>query len=188
MSDDTPHLFIFGLGYVGARLARRARAQGWNVSGTHRMPVPEPDGIEVLAFDGRMTPALDAALATATHVASTVPPHDGADPVLAACGDRLYASDARWFGYLSTTGVYGDAGGDWVDEDTPVAPSSERARARVAAETAWRALESPARVVNVFRLAGIYGPGRSAFDRLRAGTARRIDKPGQVFSRCHVED
>jgi nucleoside-diphosphate-sugar epimerase len=116
-----------------------------------------------------------------------VPPDAAGDPVIDLCGPAIAARrDLAWVGYLSTTGVYGHHGGGWVDENTALTPSGERGRRRVAAERAW--LGPPGLPTHIFRLAGIYGPGRSAFDSLRAGRAQRIDKPGQVFSRIHVED
>ncbi|MGA9868937.1 MAG: SDR family NAD(P)-dependent oxidoreductase [Acetobacteraceae bacterium] len=128
-------------------------------------------------------------LEQATHLLITAPPGPQGDPLLAQCGlDAIAAAPAlRWIGYLSTTGVYGDRDGAWVDETTPPAPSSERARRRIAAEEAWSGL-ADRRAVDIFRLAGIYGPGRSAFDALRAGTARRIIRPGHAFGRIHRDD
>ena len=146
-------------------------------------------GIEAWLFD-REQPLADptAALAGSTHLLSSVPPDAAGDPVLDLCGPAIAARrDLAWVGYLSTTGVYGDRDGGWVDETSALTPSGERGRRRVAAESGW--LGSVAALpVHIFRLAGIYGPGRSAFDSLRAGRAQRIDKPGQVFSRIHVED
>ena len=170
-------MLIFGLGYAASAIARRLRGAGWQVQATTR---EGRDG--TFAFDGGTpSPALLAALADASHVLSSVPPGDLGDPVLAAIGGRL---DGRWLGYLSSTGVYGDTGGAWVDEG---APTGGRRPARTAADAAW--LASGARV---FRLPGIYGPGRSPLDRVRAGTAHRVDEPGlperQVFSRIHVDD
>jgi nucleoside-diphosphate-sugar epimerase len=133
---------------------------------------------------------LSAALREATHVLISAPPGEVGDPVLNQhSADLAQAPSLRWIGYLSTVGVYGDHQGDWVDETTPPNPVSQRGRRRVGAEEAWLALgaDAGARVL-IFRLAGIYGPGRSAIDRLRAGTAQRIVKPGQVFNRIHVED
>jgi len=177
-------VFIFGLGYTGAAIARRLKLAGWHVGGTEREAGARAkltaEGIEVRNF-----PDAAAALAGATHILSTAQTGDAGDPVLARYRDAILAAKPRWIGYLSTTGVYGDSGGAWVDEDTPVNPMQDRTRRRVEAEYAWRAL-SPA--AHVFRLAGIYGPGRSQFEALREGSARRYDKPGQVFSRIHVED
>lgn len=123
-------------------------------------------------------------MAEATHLLTSVPP-GAADPVLAAHGPEIAASGLEWVGYLSTTAVYGHHEGAWVDEDTPPAPSTPRGAARLKAEEAWTALGLP---LHIFRLAGIYGPGRGPFEKVRDGTARRIIKPGQVFSRIHVED
>lgn len=174
-------VFIFGLGFSGRVIARRLLDAGWQVAGTTRSgEAVELPGVTVLPFD-REHPLPADALDDVTHLLSSVPPDRLGDPVIEAVrGRRL-----DWAGYLSTTGVYGDHGGGWVDEDTPAAPTLERSRRRIEAETAWRAGGLP---VHIFRLAGIYGPGRSAIDSVRAGTARRIVKPGQVFSRIHVED
>src|SRR3954469_17212555 len=183
-------LFIFGLGYSGLEIARLARAGGWTVAGTVRDPDKArqytAEGIETHLFDGT-APLARAVLATASHVLCTIAPGGTGDPALKACASLL--REARWFGYLSTTGVYGDAGGGWVDETTPAKPGLPRSAARLGTERAWqtRALEAGA-ALDIFRLPGIYGPGRSAIDQVKAGTARRIDKPGQVFSRIHVAD
>ncbi len=163
------NLFIFGLGYSAGVLAQRLRGRGWQVDGTGRGGT--------IAFDDTAT--VQAALARASHVLSSVPPgRDGADPVLARYGAGLRAP---WIGYLSSTGVYGDCGGSWVDESAAIGIGRRTARSE--ADLAWQALGA-----RVFRLPGIYGPGRSAFDRLRDGTARRLIAPGQVFSRVHVAD
>ena len=164
------HLFIFGLGYTAKRIKALAEAAGWQVSAT---------GSEGnVSFDDRV--AVYRAVETATHVLSSVPPDrsSGEDPVLVTYGSDL--SD-RWLGYFSSTGVYGDAGGAWVDEHSPTGDGRRTARAR--ADEGW--LDRGARV---FRLPGIYGPGRSAFDRIAEGKAHRIDMPGQIFSRVHVDD
>ena len=163
-----PHMVIFGLGYTAKRLAATLRARGWHIEATGR------DGDLDFADDD----AVRAALGRASHVLSSVPPAQGGDPVLARYGDAL---PAVWTGYLSSTGVYGDAGGAWVDEGSPT--GTGRRSARSEADAAW--LE---RGAHVFRLPGIYGPGRSALGRVREGRARRIDAPGQVFSRVHVDD
>ena len=140
-------------------------------------------GIEAVPWDDGA--AVAAAVAAASHVLVSVPPDAEGDPVLRRFGPVLAAARPRWVGYLSTTGVYGDRAGGWVDEDGALEPVNERGRWRVAAERAWLATGLP---VAVFRLAGIYGPGRSAFDRLREGRAQRVVKAGQVFSRIHVDD
>lgn len=161
-------MFIFGLGYTASRVARALESRGWAVSGTGRGGA--------IAFDDEA--AVRAALADATHVLSSVPPADEDDPVLARYADAL---GDRWVGYLSSTGVYGDTGGAWADESAPI--GAGRRVARAMADVAWLA-----RGARVFRLSGIYGLGRSAFERVREGKARRIDLPGQVFSRIHVDD
>ena len=126
----------------------------------------------------------------ATHLVLSIPPDETGDPVLALHRDTLdAASDLQWIGYYSTVGVYGDFGGEWIDESAPTRPANPRAQRRVAAERQWRDYAAGRGLpLLVLRLAGIYGPGRSAFDKLRDGTARRIVKPGQVFNRIHVED
>jgi nucleoside-diphosphate-sugar epimerase len=177
--------FLFGLGFSGRVIARRLQQAGWEVAGTSRSgDLFDLPGVTCHPFD-RDHPLPAAALDGVTHVLSSVPPDAAGDPVLDVMGDALRALRPHWAGYLSTTGVYGDCGGGWVDEDSPLDPSLERSRRRVAAEAAWRASGLP---VHIFRLAGIYGPGRSAVDSVRSGKARRIVKPGQVFSRIHVED
>jgi dTDP-4-dehydrorhamnose reductase len=188
-------LVAFGLGFSAEALARRLAAQGWTIAGTAR----DEDKIERLSTAGyAMTrfagepgnPEVPTLLAGTTHLLLSIPPRGGGDPVL-----EHYAQDIAklpslaWIGYLSTVGVYGDQAGGIVDESTQPAPNNERTQARVDAERAWLALgEEIGCPVQVFRLAGIYGPGRSAFDKLKAGTARRIVKPDQVFNRIHVED
>lgn len=165
-------LLIFGLGYAAKRIAALAEAQGARVVGTSRS---QRDG--TIAFDDRDRVAFE--LANATHVLSSVPP-EGDDPVLTRHGDALRVHPG-WVGYLSATGVYGDTGGAWVDETAPT--GGGRRTERAAADAAWRAIGA-----RVFRLPGIYGPGRSALDRVRDCRATRIDLPGQVFSRIHVDD
>ena len=142
-----------------------------------------------LGYSGRaIARAAEAAVRAATHVVSTAGPDAGGDPVLARYGDLIAASPGiRWIGYLSSTVVYGDRGGGWVDEDTPAAPSQGRGQARLDAEEAWCRF-GDFRAVDIFRLGGIYGPGRSAFDDLRAGRARRLVKPGHTFGRIHRDD
>jgi len=168
------HLLIFGLGYTAGRIAAAMRARGWQVAAT--------GSAGDFAFADR--DAVLAAMGEATHILSSVPPEraSGGDPVLEAYGAAL--ADKVLF-YLSSTGVYGDRAGAWVDEATPtIAQSGEgRRNARAEADLAWLGMGA-----RVFRLPGIYGPGRSALDRVREGKARRIDLPGQVFSRVHVDD
>ena len=159
-------IFIFGLGYTGARVAAAARALGWGVAGTGRAGI---------AFDD--DDAVRAALAGAAYVLSSVPPDAGGDPVLRRYGQLL---GGKTLAYLSSTGVYGDTGGAWVDESAPV---RGRRGGRNAADAAWLAAGA-----RVYRLPGIYGPGRSALARVAAGEAHRIDLPDQVFSRVHVDD
>ncbi|WP_297370521.1 NAD-dependent epimerase/dehydratase family protein [Acidocella sp.] len=174
-------LLIFGLGYSGRAIARAAVAAGWRVAATTRGRAAQEPGVELVAFDDAA-----GAIAAASHVVATAAPGEAGDPVLARYHDEILAAPGlRWIGYLSTTGVYGDAAGGRVDEDTPVNPGSERTRRRVAAERAWAALGMP---LAICRLAGIYGPGRSMFDDLAAGQGRHVVKPGHLFGRIHVED
>ena len=165
-------LLVFGMGYTASLLATRLEADGWRVIGTTR------DGRGgSLRFDD--ADAVVAEIAAATHILSSVPPADGGDPVLVRYGRDLVRG-GRWLGYLSSTGVYGDAGGAWVDED---APTGGRRPPRTQADADWLAIGA-----RVFRLPGIYGPGRSALDRVREGKAHRVDLPDQVFSRVHAND
>jgi nucleoside-diphosphate-sugar epimerase len=184
----TDRLFIFGLGYSGLEIARLARAAGWEVAGTVRDADKArqytAEGIETHLFDGTVPLAAEA-FGHATHVLCTIAPGSVGDPALRLCVPVM--RDASWFGYLSTTGVYGDAGGGWVDENAPTRPGLPRSVERLDAERAWQGWTLDAGVT-IFRLPGIYGPGRSAIDQIRSGRARRIDKPGQVFSRIHVAD
>lgn len=178
-------LLVFGLGYCGRSVARAAQAGGFSVIATSRSPceTQPPTGVTVVDFA-----AAGPVIGNATHLLATAPPDEAGDPVLARYGDEIAtASRLRWIGYLSTTGVYGDRGGGWVDEDTPPAPGSARTRRRVTAEADWSTARG-ACAVDLFRLAGIYGPGRSVLDDLRAGTARRIAKPGHAFGRIHRDD
>ncbi|MBQ1481787.1 NAD(P)-dependent oxidoreductase [Sphingomonas paucimobilis] len=161
------------MGYAAGHLAALLEGRGWSVTGTTR------DGRGgTLRFDDRER--VMAEITAATHILSSVPPEDEVDPVLVAYGTLLAHSDA-WLGYLSSTGVYGDAGGAWVDETAPI--GSGRRAARAAADADWQALGA-----RVFRLPGIYGPGRSPIDRVRAGRAHRVGLLGQVFSRVHIAD
>lgn len=188
-------LFAFGLGFSAQALASRLGTKGWTVAGTARGEQKigrlRAQGFEVTRFASEGgSVGLSRLLKGATHLVHSIPPEDGKDPVLAHYRDELAnLPSLKWIGYLSTVGVYGDQQGNWVSEETPPKPNSARTEARVAAEEAWRAFGDQTGVpVHVFRLAGIYGPGRSVFDKLKAGTARRINKDGQVFSRIHVED
>jgi nucleoside-diphosphate-sugar epimerase len=191
-AHQQPFLFCFGLGYTAQALGRVLAAAGWRVAGTSRSAAGaaelERDGWTAFAFSRDHT--LDpACFAGATHILVSVPPDEAGDPVLQAMGEVIADQRPAWLGYLSTTGVYGDRSGGWVDESADLLPVGARGRRRVAAESAWRDLmRRRGTPVHLFRLAGIYGPGRSALDQLRAGTAKRIDKPGQLFSRIHVED
>lgn len=189
-----PRLFCFGLGYSALAFARGAQARGWTVAGTCRSPQKQAElaaqGIEAHLFD-RNRPLADprAALGETTHLLSSAPPDDAGDPVLDRHRADIAGLGAQWIGYLSTTGVYGDRSGGWVDEASSLTPAGERGRRRVAAEAGWLDLwRDHACPVHLFRLAGIYGPGRGPFDQVRAGTAKRVVKPGQVFSRIHVDD
>jgi len=183
----TRTLLSIGHGYAAQALAR-ALPRGWRIIATTRDPDKaeafRAQGHEALLWPGMQD--LSPVLARATHVLSSVAPGPWGDPVLNVEALALReAKHLEWVGYLSTTGVYGDHGGDWVDESTPLTPTTERGRLRAEAEARWQALGLP---VHIFRLAGIYGPGRGPFAKVRAGTARRIIKPGQVFSRIHVDD
>jgi nucleoside-diphosphate-sugar epimerase len=170
-------LLVFGLGYTARAFVQRLGPE-WSAIGTSRAG----DGGS-LRFD-REHPLPAAVFGGATHILVSVPPDDAGDPVLDSHGGDIAAlKGLRWLGYLSTTGVYGTREGGWVDENSELRPSSARAARRAAAERGWLGLGA-----HVFRLAGIYGPGRSAFDALRAGTAKRIDAGGQMFSRIHVDD
>ena len=186
----TKVLLAMGLGYSAAALSRRLLAQGWRVIGTTRSPEKaarlKAQGIEPLMWPG--TP-LDGALAEATHILLSIAPDAAGDPVIVAEADALRAARPEWVGYLSTTGVYGDHDGGWVDETTPLTPGTARGRQRVLAEAQWQALAADQGwPLHIFRLAGIYGPGRGPFRKVKDGTAQRIVKPGQFFSRIHVED
>ena len=178
-------LLSLGHGYSATTLAARLIPQGWRVIGTTRDParagVLRAAGVEPLLWPGDLT----AALQDSTHILACAAPDGSGDPFLQSDRAALQAAKPVWVGYLSTTAVYGDHNGAWVDEDTPVTPQSARAVQRVLAERQWLATGLP---VHIFRLAGIYGPGRGPFEKVRDGTARRIIKPGQVFSRIHVDD
>jgi dTDP-4-dehydrorhamnose reductase len=188
-------LFVFGLGFSALQLIRTRRGAFETVAGTVRTEAKRQElageGIAAFVFDPpRADRPIRDELRWTDALLVSIPPGPQGDPVLASFADTLAeAPDLTWIGYLSTIGVYGDHGGAWVDETTPRAPVSRRSRERAEAERAW--LDFGARsgkAVHVFRLAGIYGPGRNALANVAAGTARRIVKPGQVFNRIHVDD
>ncbi len=183
MVNSKKSLFCFGPGFSLKALARQLLNNDWSVSGTYR----EADGAENLAalgIDPIPFNAADAAMESATAIISTVPPSAEGDPVLARYGDQLAnISKQAWIGYLSTTGVYGDTGGALVDEASALNPSNDRSQWRATCEQGWLSVSA-----HIFRLSGIYGQGRSSVDRLRLGLARRIDNPGHLFSRIHVDD
>jgi len=187
------HLLCFGLGYSAGCLAERMRAEGWTISGTVRTS-EAADRVRGLGYTpidiATSMEGLRRALPEVTHLLVSAPPDAEGDPLLVQhAADIATASNLTWVGYLSTIGVYGDRDGAWVDETTAPNPQTDRSRWRLNAERAWHALgQSKGCRVEVFRLPGIYGPGRSAIDNLRAGTARRIVKPGHVFNRVHVAD
>ncbi len=170
------HLLCFGLGYAARALVRRLGME-WTVTGSTRG-----------AGDGALVPP--SAFDGVTHVLISIPPDEQGDPVLDRHGaDIAGLPGLEWLGYLSTTGVYGTRDGGWVDENSALHPTGARGDRRAATEASWLELSRSRGVPShIFRLAGIYGPGRSALDTLRAGTAKRIDSPGQVFSRIHVDD
>ncbi|MGO4681991.1 SDR family oxidoreductase [Hyphomicrobium sp. 2TAF46] len=188
-------LFCFGLGYCASELGRRLLAQGWTVAGTtahvEKVERLAEQGFEPFLFDG--TDALHdvaEALQSATHVLLSIPPDAESDPALRHYGAAIAASPSiRWIGYFSTVGVYGDASGNWVDETTETRPGTERGQRRVKAENGWIDLaRASGKALVIYRLPGIYGPGRSAIDQLKAGTARRVFKPDQLTNRIHVAD
>ncbi|MEM7242407.1 MAG: SDR family oxidoreductase [Pseudomonadota bacterium] len=179
-------LLSIGHGFSARALGRRLIAEGWRVIGTTRSAekaeLLRAEGVEPVIWPGSdLTPLIKQA----RYVLTSVAPKEDGDPVLMDHADVFRASEFEWVGYLSTTGVYGDHQGGWVDETTPLTPSTQRGKLRVMAEGEWTKLGLP---LHIFRLAGIYGPGRGPFEKVRRGTARRIIKKGQVFSRIHVED
>ena len=189
------NILILGLGYSASFFARAALARGWEVTGTVRSAEKagqlSREGVHTLVFGGfAVSSALAKAVAEADAVLVSVQPAEDGDPALGPLRGMLAAAPRlRWIGYLSTIGVYGDRGGAWIDEAMPVQPTNARTRQRVAIEEDWLALgRESGKPVQIFRLSGIYGPGRNAITKLRAGTATRLIKPGQVFNRIHVDD
>ncbi|NCT40179.1 MAG: SDR family oxidoreductase [Alphaproteobacteria bacterium] len=188
-------LFCFGYGYSCDYLGHELHAQGWDIAGTTRnvekRETLKTRGVETHLFDYEC-PLPDPlyTLKDTTHLVISTPPGDDGDPTfLMHAQDILKLENLQWVGYLSTTGVYGDRDGGWVDETSEIRPNSKRGSRRALAEEQWLSLvKSHHLPVHIFRLAGIYGPGRCALDSIRAGVARRIDKPGHAFSRIHVED
>ena len=188
------HLLCFGLGYTGKAFAARLAAKNWLITGTSRHSEGAAAiaalGYNALVFDGA-APLSPQAFQNVTHILLSVPPDAGGDPVLRHHGEYLaaQAKQIKWLAYLSTTGVYGNHEGGWVTEDSPLTPDTERGQKRLDAEQAWLALYRQCGLpVHIFRLAGIYGPGRNQLVSMMNGTAKRIIKPGQLFSRIHVDD
>lgn len=185
-------MLIFGCGYSGSTFARVLMENGWDVAGTTRdqgkLPALATTGVEAMLWPGDdVGPMLERA----THLLISVGPDAEGDPVLRRLEGQIAARarELEWVGYLSTTGVYGNRDGGWVDETSALEPTTRRGRQRKAAEEAWlRLWREQGLPVHIFRLAGIYGPGRGPFEKVQAPDAQRIIKPGQIFSRIHVED
>ena len=175
------HLLCFGFGFTAQHLAKILPSSKWRVSGTSRSAAGVAAMVR-LGVEGFIFDELKAIPRSVTHVLASVPPTENGDPVVRRFAQEL-ARAFQWVTYLSTTGVYGDRQGGTVTEDSPLAPTSERAKRRVLAETQWAEFNA-----HIFRLPGIYGKGRSQLDSMRDGTAKRIVKQGQIFSRIHVED
>jgi nucleoside-diphosphate-sugar epimerase len=181
------HMLFFGFGFSAEALARRLDPAVWKITGTSR----SADGaakVTALGHNGLVFDDMAVISDDVTHIVTSVPPDADGDPVLRKFADQLRARANlfEWIAYLSTTGVYGDHGGAWVDESAPLTPNTERGHRRQSAEAAWTAV--PGLPLHIFRLAGIYGPGRNALESLKDGTAKRVIREGQVFSRIHVED
>lgn len=187
-------LFVFGIGYSSKTFIERVKGRFDWIGGTTRSAEKatalEAEGIHAFVFDGNAPgDGIADALARASHVLVSIGPNECGDPVLNTHADDIAAASPSWIGYLSTVGVYGNHDGAWVDEETPCKPASKRSVQRVTAENGWLAFaDENALPVQIFRLSGIYGPGRNAFENFRKGTARRLIKPGQVFNRIHVDD
>ncbi len=199
----TKNLFIFGLGYSARFFAEHMRAEGWQVTGTTRSAKKAADlaiaGFQPMLYSGGASEEMRAALRAADAVlisiapdpeAAQADPEFGGDPVLRDFAKELTSLPKKpWLGYLSTVGVYGNHDGAWVDETTQCRPVSRRSKARIAAETAWqKAAAAAGLTLGIFRLSGIYGPGRNPLEKVARGEGRRINKPGQVFNRIHVDD
>jgi nucleoside-diphosphate-sugar epimerase len=190
MEFTMKHLLCFGFGFSARALAARLDKKAWKISATSRYAagIAEIDaqGFHGFLFDGKLQIAPEI-----THLLISAPPDENGDPVLNLYQEQLrrIAKQLQWVGYLSTTGVYGDRGGDWVDEDSPLEPSTVRGHRRLEAERRWMKVHiDHGLLVHLFRLAGIYGPGRNQLLTVLNGSAKRIIKPGQIFSRIHVED
>ena len=185
-------LLVFGFGYSSQAFERLVRPRFGRIIGTVRSAENAgcPSGAATIRRFPGDEDAIGQDIAEAQAILVSIPPDEHGDPVLARFRDAIAAAPRlRWLGYLSTIGVYGDHAGAWIDERTTPCPVSSRSRWRLAAEDDWLLFGRQAgRPVHVFRLAGIYGPGRSAFDKLAEGTAKRLVKPGQVFNRIHVDD
>jgi nucleoside-diphosphate-sugar epimerase len=184
------HLLCFGFGFSARTFAARLDKREWKISATSR----DADGIAEIDAQGFHGVLFDNTLQIAsdvTHLLISAPPGENGDPVLQLFEEQLQklSKQLKWVGYLSTTGVYGDRGGDWVDEESPLEPTTARGQRRLEAERSWLSLYNEFGLsVHLFRLAGIYGPGRNTLINVRDGSAKRIVKPGQIFSRIHVED
>ena len=188
--DGQKRMVVLGHGYSAGWLTPELIRRGWQVTGTTRNNLPRvaASGADALRWPGQ-DDAVRRAIARADALLVTAAPDRHGDPALMAYRDDIASARPAWIGYLSTTGVYGDRQGDWVDEGDALTPSTLRGQERVAAEQAWQHLaREHGLALHIFRLAGIYGPGRGPFAKLRSGTARRIVKPGQIFSRIHVQD
>lgn len=192
-TSDRPLLLVLGMGYSASRFVQLNRAMFGRVAATTRRMDKAAGliagGLDAFQFDGQPSQGLVRAAAEASHVLVSIPPTKLGDPALNTLRPLFRESkNLRWIGYLSTTAVYGDHQGAWVDEATPVAPKSQRGKWRADAEEGWRSLALPDRAVQIFRLTGIYGPGRNPLVDLKNGEAKRLAKPDQVFNRIHVDD
>ncbi len=190
MGSNVSHLLCFGFGFSAQAVSRQLKREGWKISATSRTPEGvakiRAHGFEGHRFDAQLNIAPDV-----THLLISAPPDENGDLVLRLLSARLQraSTQLKWVGYLSTTGVYGDKGGDWVDEDSPLEPKTLRGQRRLAAEREWLKFHGDFGLpVHLFRLAGIYGPGRNQLISVQEGKAKRIIKSGQIFSRIHVDD